>query len=144
MNKPGFLLTVFHRYWGWRHSRSCWCLYWLWRLVLTQCHRLLLCSRGLLWQILWDWSKQWRHCDCDCDLEIINEKPERLEILDFKHKEAQGNFKNLTSDTKDFTNCFSTKNVPLIKQVENWRRILKAYCNKSFKKIRIKKMKLNL
>ena len=78
----------------------------------------------------------------DCDLEIINEKPERLEILDFKNKEAQGNFKNLTSNTKDFTNCFPTKNVPLIKQVENWRQILKAYCNKSFKKIRIKKMKL--
>ena len=32
----------------------------------------------------------------DLDLEIINEKPERLEILDFKNKEAQGNFKNLT------------------------------------------------
>ena len=37
-----------------------------------------------------------------------------------------------------FTNCFKT-NLPLNKQVESWRHVLKVHCKKSFKKIRIKR-----
>ena len=42
----------------------------------------------------------------DLNLKITHEKPAREELYNFKNKEAQIKFKNLTSETKDFTNCF--------------------------------------
>ena len=42
----------------------------------------------------------------DLNLKIMHEKPARDELYNFKNKEAQIKFKNLTSETKDFTNCF--------------------------------------
>ena len=42
----------------------------------------------------------------DLNLKITHEKPARDELYNFKNKEAQIKFKNLTSETKDFTNCF--------------------------------------
>ena len=64
-------------------------------------------------------------------------KPDRKEILNFKDKEGQENFKIFTSETNEFTDCFKSKE-PLKCQVENWRQILSTYCKKSFKKIRIR------
>ena len=52
---------------------------------------------------------------------MINEKPERMESFEFKNKEAQVKFKTLTTNTKDFTNCFQNENITLLNQVENWR-----------------------
>ena len=59
-------------------------------------------------------------------------------MLNFKDKEGQQLFKLSTSKTEEFSNCFKTK-LPLVKQVENWRNVLRMYCKKSFKKIRIKR-----
>ena len=73
----------------------------------------------------------------DIDLNILNEKPVRRELYNFKDKVAQEDFKSATSETKDFTVCF-LNDVPLIDQVEDWRKVLNLYCRKSFKKIRIK------
>ena len=75
----------------------------------------------------------------DLDLKIIKEKPAREEVFNFKNKECQTKFKILTSETKEFTNCFQNNNLSALKQVEKWRRVLKTYCSKAFKKIRIQK-----
>ena len=72
----------------------------------------------------------------DLDLKIIHEKPERKEMFRFKDKDAMEMFKKSTSETKEFSNCFEN-NLPILEQIESWRRVLKAHCSKSFKKVRI-------
>ena len=70
------------------------------------------------------------------NLTVLKEKPERKELFNFKDPKAQQKFKNETSVTKEFTECFET-NLPLDNQIEKWRQVLKSKCSKSFKKIRI-------
>ena len=74
----------------------------------------------------------------DLAIEIETEKPERIELFDFKNKEAQTMFKKLTSETDEFTKCFENKKT-LLEQVQMWQQVLLSYCKKSFKKIRIRK-----
>ena len=50
-------------------------------------------------------------------------------------------FKALTSQTEEFTKCFSDE-LSLEKQINNWEQVLKNFCGKSFKKIRIRRKKL--
>ena len=76
----------------------------------------------------------------DLKIEYKSEKPERVEFYDYKNKEDQEKFKILTTETKDFTNCFDS-NKPLDKQFDEWMNILRDVCQKSFKKIRIKRKK---
>ena len=78
----------------------------------------------------------------DLDLKITNEKPMRREVYNFKNKKSQLKFKTLTSGTKDFTNCFENDDASFLIQIENWRRVLKSYCGKAFRKIRIRKKML--
>ena len=47
----------------------------------------------------------------DMDLEVIKEKPERQELFNFKDKQCQEKFTILTSETKEFTECFRGKNL---------------------------------
>ena len=61
----------------------------------------------------------------DIDLQFESEKPRRIEIYNFKEREAQ-------------LKCFTDEN-PLLQQVENWRVVLEKFCKKSFRKIRIRK-----
>ena len=70
----------------------------------------------------------------DLDLDFMSEKPKRVE-------EAQSIFQKLTSETSEFSNCFTDK-TPLLSQVEKWRRTLETFCKRSFKKIRIKKQNI--
>ena len=74
----------------------------------------------------------------DLDLEIENFKPKRTEIFNFKNKKSQEKFKQLTSETDKFTNCFQT-NAPLQMQIENWRELLRSVSVEAFPKIRIRK-----
>ena len=74
----------------------------------------------------------------DLELEIENVKPERIEIYDIKKKVYQDKFRKLTSETSDLSKCFET-NAPLYAQIENWRTLLRFYCNQAFPKIKIKK-----
>ena len=78
----------------------------------------------------------------DLDLKIVFEKPERRELWNFKNKEAQENFKVLTSETTEFSDCFSNK-LPLLNQIANWKTVFNAFCRKAFQKIRITKKKFN-
>ena len=74
----------------------------------------------------------------DLDLEFLNEKPIRQEIFNFKNEKSQKQFKTLTSETTQFTDCF-LGDAPLLEKIDKWRSVLKLSCEKSFKKIRIKK-----
>ena len=77
----------------------------------------------------------------DLNLEGIHEKAERVEIFNFKEEKACETFKALTSETEEFTKCFSDE-LSLEKQINNWEQVLKNFCGKSFKKIRIRRKKL--
>ena len=74
----------------------------------------------------------------DLDLKILTEKPVRHVVWNFKNKESQKAFRKETSETKAFTDCFKNE-LDLGKQIKNWKNVLIASCNKSFKKIRITK-----
>ena len=74
----------------------------------------------------------------DVDIEIEVNKPERVEIYDFKDNVTQMKFKQLTTETQEFTRCFENS-LPVSKQVDLWQEVLETYFKKSFKKIRIKK-----
>ena len=53
----------------------------------------------------------------DLNLEVVKEKPERLELFKFKVKESQDKFRVLTSETTKFTECFSGK-IPFKKEID--------------------------
>ena len=72
----------------------------------------------------------------DVDLNIIKEKPERRELFNFKNIDAQKLFQISTSETDEFSKCF-TNMLPVHKQVERWRNVLQSHFKKSFTKIRI-------
>ena len=74
----------------------------------------------------------------DLQLEYKNKKTKRVEVLDYKNKESQSKFRILTTDTKEFYRWFES-NRHLEKQFDDWMYISKQFCQKSFKKIRIKK-----
>ena len=42
----------------------------------------------------------------DLNVDIIKEKPEKLEVFNFKNKKSQEVFKTITSETSEFTDCF--------------------------------------
>ena len=73
----------------------------------------------------------------DLDLKIESRKPERIEIFNFKDKEGQVKFKEITSLTSEFSSCLKT-DASLVEQIEKWQELLKSFCNQAFKKIRIK------
>ena len=74
----------------------------------------------------------------DLDLKIESIKPERIELYNFKDKEGQNLFKQISSETSLFSNCFKN-NKPLVVQFLNWQKELRSTCSKAFKKIRIKR-----
>ena len=73
----------------------------------------------------------------DLNVKVVTEKPLRKEIWNFKSEECQKIFKKNTSETVEFTNCF-TKEQPIMMQIENWRKVLNKHIKVSFKKVRIK------
>jgi hypothetical protein len=77
----------------------------------------------------------------DLDLKVVREKPKREEIYIFKNREGQEKFKNLSSETDDFSKCFLSEK-SILSQVKDWQDTLEAYCKKSFRKIRINLAKL--
>ena len=53
----------------------------------------------------------------DLKLELISQKPERKEIFNFKNKESQAIFKEMTSKTNEFSECFNNDQ-PILKQAQ--------------------------
>ena len=74
----------------------------------------------------------------DLSLKITTEKPKRVEVWNFKNKEAQSKFKIQTSETDEFSSCFDN-DLPILQQIENWKLIFESHCRKAFKKVRITK-----
>ena len=71
------------------------------------------------------------------NLKVLPQKLQRVEIFDFKNVMGKELFKRKTSETTDFTECFENK-LPLLQQCDNWFKILKTYCKKSYPIIRIR------
>ena len=71
------------------------------------------------------------------NLNVLPQKPQRVEMLDFKNLEGQALFKRKTPDTSEFTECFQNM-LPLQEQCEKWFQKLKTHCKKSFPIIRIR------
>ena len=62
---------------------------------------------------------------------------DRRTVFRFNDLNALKKFKDLTTKTAEFTNCFSN-NKPFKDQILLWEKILNKYLNKCFKKVRIK------
>ena len=88
-------------------------------------------------------AKDSDHCTqyMDLDLKFESERPERVEMYDFKNKDGQEIFKKLTSETNELSNCFTDES-PILSQVQRWRDLLEVYFQKSFRKIRIRNKKM--
>ena len=74
-------------------------------------------------------------------MEFLKEKPIRQKFYNFKDGESQNIFKTLTSQTTKFTDCLKGEE-SFTRKVENWRKVLISFCEKSFKKTRLKKAKM--
>ena len=61
-------------------------------------------------------------------------------MYNFKNKEGQKVFKQITSETSELSQCFET-DAPLDEQISNWQNVLKSSCSKAFKKISIQEDK---
>ena len=72
----------------------------------------------------------------EINLQFSKLKTERIEIFNFKNREGQQLFQNLTTNTSEFSDCFQN-NLPFETQAMNWRKVLNKFFHKSFKKIRI-------
>ena len=78
--------------------------------------------------------------DSDHNLLILtfeNVKPERNEIYHFKDEHSILIFKDLSTNTDQFTSCFSN-NLSFEVQADLWRSELFKVIRKSFKKVRIR------
>ena len=60
----------------------------------------------------------------EIDLRMNPTKHVRKEVFNFQSKESQETFKNITSNTKEFSVCFED-NEPLLKQIDNWRDVFR-------------------
>ena len=63
-------------------------------------------------------------------------KPSRELIFNFKNKTSQVLFKNLTTNTTDFSKCFEN-NLKFEEQAAEWKKVLNEYFHKAFKKVRL-------
>ena len=67
----------------------------------------------------------------------------RHELFNFKNVEGQAHFKEETTNTIKFTQCFEGRD-PFKKQAQKWFRTLNSTFYKCFQKIRSKKRKLEI
>ena len=72
----------------------------------------------------------------EVSLKFSNMKAERIEVFQFKNRNSQLEFKNLTTNTTDFSSCFSN-NLSFEDQARKWKRVLNDYFHKAFKKVRV-------
>ena len=75
------------------------------------------------------------------DLKIVPTKPTRNIVFNFKSEQGRQIFKELTISTSDFKEYFTSMQ-PLQIQSEKWRSTFKSYCEKAFRKVRVRTKKL--
>ena len=61
------------------------------------------------------------------NLNVLPNKPQRVEMLDLRNTEGKILFKKKTTETSEFTAFFKNM-LPLLKNCERWNYILKAHC----------------
>ena len=64
-------------------------------------------------------------------------KPERRELFNFKNKECQEAFFELTSKTSKLSGCFQSTNQTFLEQANKWNKELNNIFHLSFKKVRV-------
>ena len=74
------------------------------------------------------------------NLQFVIQKPQRTEAFNFKNAESRYVFKELTTATREFSNCFSG-NETFQNQVKTWEHTLKNNVVQAFHKIRSRKRK---
>ena len=72
------------------------------------------------------------------NMKIAPEKPDKVELINFKDTDAQKLFKTNTDQTDDFTKC-TESDQDFTRKAEMWKHLLNKHCRQSFKKIRIRK-----
>ena len=75
------------------------------------------------------------------NMKVAPERPEEVEVLNFKDVIAQQRFKVNTSKTKEFSDCLKSKEEFNVK-IENWKHILEKHCKQAFPVIRIRRRNL--
>ena len=73
-------------------------------------------------------------------LKIQKNNIERKTIYNFKNSEGMNQFKEVTTFTSNFTDCFSEE-APLPSQIQKWHKHLKTSIKNCSKKVRVKKKK---
>ena len=68
------------------------------------------------------------------NLKFETQKPQRTEAYNFKSAECRQYFKNITTDTRDFSHCFESKE-GFQTQIKKWEHTLKNHVVKAFPKI---------
>ena len=79
----------------------------------------------------------------EVNIEAAPIKKKKVEIYNFNDTNSQHIFKEITSTTRAFTDCFKDMH-EMSKGAENWLKTVKAHCHKTFKKIRIRTKKIRL
>ena len=77
------------------------------------------------------------------NLNIVPTKPARTVLFNFKNIQGRKSFKQLTSETTEFTECFNSMQ-SLQLQCDKWKNTILSYCKKAFPKIRVRTSKLRL
>ena len=71
------------------------------------------------------------------NLKVAPERPEVIELLNFKDQKAQQRFKENTSKTTEFSDCKKRK-LTFNKKIDKWKHILEKHCTQAFPVIRIR------
>ena len=69
-------------------------------------------------------------------LTICPIKTQKVEIYNFKDLNQLAKFKNITSNTAEFSKCFNT-NGTIMEKANRWFSVLESYIGKAFTKIRL-------
>ena len=75
--------------------------------------------------------------EINLDLKLMPTRPTRITMFNFKNVQGRECFKDLTTATTQFTDCFSSMQ-SLQLQCETWKRTVMSYCERSFPKIRVR------
>lgn len=81
----------------------------------------------------------------ELELSYQRKKEERKELFNFKNKECQHAFFELTSETSKLSECFENENQSFQEQAKKWDKTLNDIFHQTFRKVRVteNKPKLN-
>ena len=75
--------------------------------------------------------------ELNIDLKMLPTRPTRVTMFNFKNGQGRERFKQLTTDTTEFTECFISMQ-PLQDQCDKRHKTVMSYCQNLFPKIRVR------